>query len=573
MSIHLRHMHWTLAVALAACSGEIGDPPRVGTPLPGTGQTGQIPNAAPGSIGGPASPTTPTSGSNVPGAAGSGELPAPRLRRLTLSQYQNSIRDLLGVGVDTSMLTAIPPLNGMRAIGASNVALPQRDVEILETLASTASAQAFGDATIRQKLTGCDATQSSCAESFVVSFGQRVFRRPLSDAERTRYLTLLRSATQMSGDGWVALRVVSQALFQSPNFLYRAELGELDPAATPRRSLSSYEIAARLSFFLWNTTPDSALLGAADSGMLAKPAGFGTQVVRLLGDARATEAVDDLFDDYLRLDGLDALVKLPEAYPAATATLPAAMKQETLESLRALLWNEGGDFRDVFTTTRTFVNPELAKLYGVKTSAADGFSEVQLPASGPRAGLLTQAGFLALHSHPGRSSPTLRGKFLRENLLCQAIPAPPDNVNTSLPAIPKDAMTARQRLTKHREDPSCSGCHSLMDPLGLALEQFDGIGAFRQTENGQPIDASGELDGQQFSDARSLAEVLAMHPNTADCFVRTVLRYARGALENDTETSLLAAVGGEFQSRGFKLQELLSLVASDPSFRQVGALQ
>jgi hypothetical protein len=219
------------------------------------------------------------------------------------------------------------------------------------------------------------------------------------------------------------------------------------------------------------------------------------------------------------------------------------------------------------------VNPELAKLYGVKAPAAASFSEVQLPANGPRAGLLTQAAFLALHSHPGRSSPTLRGKFLRENLLCQAIPAPPDNVNTSLPAIPKDAMTARQRLTKHREDPSCSGCHSLMDPLGLALEQFDGIGAFRQTENGQPIDASGELDGQQFTDARSLAEVLAMHPNTADCFVRTVLRYARGALENDTETSLLAAVGGEFEKRGYKLQELLSLVASDPSFRQVGALQ
>jgi Protein of unknown function (DUF1592)/Protein of unknown function (DUF1588)/Protein of unknown function (DUF1595)/Protein of unknown function (DUF1585) len=576
MTTTIRGLLWTvLALLAAACSGEISEPARgseaapglAGGPnTPGTGAPGSV---APGAVGVPsagpgASPVTAADGS---------ELPSPRLRRLTLSQYQNSLNDLLGVKPDTSMLSAIPPLNGMRAIGASSMALPPRDVEVLETLASNASAQVFGDSTLRMSLTGCDPKQASCAEGFVASFGKRVFRRPLSEAERTRYLNLLRTATQMTGDGWSGLRVVTQAFLQSPNFLYRAELGELDSSAPRRRTLPVYELAARLSFFLWNTTPDAALLAAADSGELISATGLTTHVQRMLASARATDSIDELFADYLQLETLDSLVKLPEAYPAATATLPDAMKQETLLSLREFLWKGGGDFRDAFTSNRTFVNGELAKLYGVKAPAADGFSEVQLPANGPRAGLLTQASFLALHAHPGRSSPTLRGKFLRENLLCQAIPSPPDNVDTSLPAIPNDKRTARQRLTAHREDPSCAGCHQLMDPLGLALEHFDGIGAFRETDNGLAIDASGELDGAPFRDARGLADVIAAHPNTTDCFVRTVLRYARGTLENTGETALLAALGGEFERSGYALRALISAVATQPSFQHTGALQ
>jgi hypothetical protein len=209
----------------------------------------------------------------------------------------------------------------------------------------------------------------------------------------------------------------------------------------------------------------------------------------------------------------------------------------------------------------------------VRAPAGGDFGEVELPPDGPRAGLLTQASFLALHAHPSRSSPTLRGKFLRENLLCQAIPPPPDNVDTSLPANTRDAMTARQRLTRHRMDPSCAGCHVLMDPLGLALEHFDGIGAYRQTENNLPIDASGELDGSQFQDARGLAAAVARHPDATGCFVRSVLRYARGALENPDETALLAAIGGEFQASTWSVPELLLSVARDPSFRQLGVMQ
>ena len=559
-------------VCLAACSGEIGDGRRVGaaapeTPWAGPGASGAAGSSAPG-MPGPASPTMPGATPAQPGT-----LPAATLRRLTLSQYQNSVRDLLGVTADVGALTAIPPLNGLRAIGASTIALPQRDLEAFESLADRLSAQVWNDATARMKLTGCDAREPACASEFLRSFGRRVFRRPLSADESRRYEALLARATEMTGDGWLGLRVVTSALLQSPAFLYREEIGMPDPADPARRILTPFEQASRLSFFLWNTTPDEALLAAAASGGLATPTGLATEARRLLASPRATEAADELITDYLGLSALDALVKLPETYPQATATLPEAMKQETLRSLRAHLFERGEDFRDVFTTTKTFANAELAKLYGVRAPSGTDFAAVELPANGPRAGVLMQASFLALHAHPSRSSPTLRGKFIRENLLCQAIPPPPNNVDTSLPANTRDAMTARQRLTAHREDPSCAGCHTLMDPLGLALEKFDGIGAFRERENNLAIDPSGELDGKAFADARGLATTIAADPNTASCFVRTVLRYARGALENGSEAPLIEALGEAFGASGYRATELMLAIATDPAFRQVGALQ
>jgi hypothetical protein len=248
------------------------------------------------------------------------------------------------------------------------------------------------------------------------------------------------------------------------------------------------------------------------------------------------------------------------------------MKEETLRSLRAHLFERGEDFRNVFTTTKTFANAELAKLYGIRMPSGDDFVEVELPAAGPRAGLLMQASFLASHAHPSRSSPTLRGKFIRENLLCQAIPPPPNNVDTTLSANTRDAMTARQRLTAHRENPSCASCHVLMDPLGLALEKFDGVGAFRERENNLAIDTSGELDGKAFADARGLARTIAADVNTASCFVRIVLRYARGALEHSSEEPGIEALLQAFDTSGYRTTELMLAIANDPAFRRVGAL-
>jgi hypothetical protein len=554
-------------IALSACTGSVDSGQRSFSDLNGDGIP-DVPAGAPwgvagaGGIGIPAGPAAPQ---------GRIELPHASLRRLTLSQYQNSLQDLLNVTPDISALTPVAPRNGLRAIAASSVALPQRDLESFGTLADSASAQVFGDVNARMKLVGCDASQSACADSFVAAFARRAFRRPLLPDESARYLALLRKATQQSGDGWLGLRVVTSALLQSPHFLYRSELGEADAADPARRKLSDYELAARLSFFLWNTTPDDALLAAADSGKLATAPGRSAEVQRLLASPRAAQAVEELFSDYLQLEALDALVKLPEVYPQATPSLAAAMKQETLLALRSALFERGGDFRDAFRSTKTFANAELAALYGLRAPSGGAFAEVELPASGPRAGLLMQASFLAAHAHPSRSSPTRRGKFVRESLLCQSIPAPPDDVNTTLTDT-STAKTLREKLTAHRSDARCAGCHMLMDPIGLALEHFDGIGAFRDTENGARIDASGELDGRTFQDARGLAEALAAHPQLADCFARTLLRYARGALETASETPALQSLTQQFAAAGHRLPDLMARIANDPSFAQVGPL-
>jgi hypothetical protein len=567
-----------LALAAVSCTGAIdaGDGPRrPSVDLNGDGipdSPGAVPNGAvPG--GGPGAGAAGNSGgAPAPGAAA--VLPSPSLRRLTLREYQNSVRDLIGVEPDVSALTPLSPLNGLRAIAASSVALPELDLEAFEGLADRLSAQVFADTAAREKLTGCDATQASCAEGFVAAFGRRAFRRPLSADESTRYLALLRTATTMTSDAWLGLRVVTSAFLQSPAFLYREELGTEDPADPSRRVLTDYELASRLSFFVLNTTPDDELLDAAGAGMLASEAGRQAQAQRLLDSPRAAAAIEELLVDYLQLGALDELAKDPEVFPQATATLGPAMRQETILSLRTLLFERAVDFRDVFTTTTTFVNAELAELYDLPARQASGSEhvEVALPGDGPRAGLLAHAGFLATHAHPGRSSPTRRGKFIRESLLCQSIPMPPPDVNTSLPDT-ADAQTLRDKLTRHREDPACSGCHALMDPLGLALENFDGIGAYRRTENGVEIDASGELDGAAFDGARGLGEALAAHGELASCFARTLLRYARGALETPSEAPLIAAVTSGFTAAGYRLPELMLAIATDDSFRHVGALQ
>jgi hypothetical protein len=569
-----------LTLLMASCTGAIdaGGPSRtrgpvdidgdgIPDPITGTGPLGAAGSGAnPGGPGGAAS--------NSGGAAGPTVLPSPTLRRLTLKEYQNSVRDLIGIEPDVSGLTPMSPLNGLRAIAASSVALPELDLETFENLADQLTAQVFADAAAREKLTGCDATQTACAEGFVAAFGRRAFRRPLQPEESTRYLGLLRTATQMTMDPWLGLRVVTSAFLQSPGFLYREELGTPDPADPSRRVLGDYELASRLSFFILNTTPDEELLGAAEAGTLAAGDGLQTQAQRLLDSPRAAHATEELFIDYLQLDALRELVKLPEVFPQASDTLGAAMRQETITTLRTLLFERAGDFREVFTTTKTFVDAELAELYDLPRQQTGGTEpvEVELPASGPRAGLLTHAGFLATHAHPGRSSPTRRGKFIRESLLCEAIPAPPPNVNTTLPET-GDARTLREKLTRHREDPACSGCHAMMDPIGLALENFDGIGAYRQTENGVPIDASGELDGATFTDARGLGTALAAHPDVTSCFARTLLRYARGALETKSEAAFIAALDGQFTAAGHRMPELMLQIATDPSFRHVGALQ
>lgn len=562
----------SLALICAACSGQIGAPG--GGSDVSRDQAGEYDPLGEGPAGGSGGSAASGGGAGAGGAAGDEAIvPAePRLRRLTLEQYRNSIQDLFRVTPDTTALTPVPPLNGLEAIGSSSIAVAEIDVEGFELLADSISAALFDDATARMKLVGCDAIDASCADGFVTRFGRLIFRRPLTDSERDRYLVLLHDATTLTADPWLGLRVVTSAWLQSPNFLYRSELGEPDPANPDQRLLGDYELATRLSFLLWNTTPDEELLDAAEAAELTTSDGLRAQARRLLGAARAGVAMEALFRDYLQLGSLDTLDKLPDVFPQMSNTLGPAMAQETTLTLRTLAFDRDLDFRDLFTSTTTFVNAELARLYAIPEPASAGFEEVQLPADGPRAGLLTQASFLATHAHPGRTSPTRRGKFVRESFMCQGIAPPPPGVNTTLPDT-SEAKTMREKLALHASDTTCASCHAIMDPPGLGLENFDAIGAYRETENGVTIDASGVLDSVPFDDARSLGQALADNPAVPSCFARTLLRFARGQVENSTEDPWLDALSTEFVDGGYRMRGLLEALVMHPSFRQVGAVQ
>ena len=563
-----------LAAGCLACSGTIEGPPDADGRGAGD-RPGDVP-AGPGAAGDdlPIDPATglPIDPADGPGARAEVSHPEPALRRLTREQYQASVRDLIGVELDIATLTAVPPLNGMRAVGASSITFGERDLERFGQLAEQAVTGLFADEAARLALVGCEAADAGCTESFVRDFGRRVLRRPLTQTEQDRYLSLSELARERTGDAWLGLSFVAQALLQSPHFLYRVELGEPDPAEPARRVLGDHELATRLSFFLWGSTPDDALLDAADSGALADPAGLVEQARRLLESPRAAVAVEQFYRDYLQLDGLDALDKNVDVFPQLTDTLGPAMAGEMVQTLRQLTFEQGADFRDLFTTRTTFVNDELARLYGLPEPGSEDLVEVQLPDDGPRAGLLTQAGFLAAHSHPTRSSPTLRGKFIRETLLCQGIPPPPPDVDTTLPDTSM-AATMRERLRIHRENPACAGCHSLTDPIGLGLENFDALGVYRSEENGVTIDASGDLDGVDFADARELGVAIGEHPNLPASVTRKLLGYARGQLADASEAELIDGLAQAFVDDGHAVPALMLAVITSDMFRYAGEMR
>ena len=430
--------------------------------------------------------------------------PAPStLRRLTVAQYQNSVRDLLG---DT--ITVPPDLepdtvfSGFATIGAAqDRALAARDRAVRDERALLAH-EALADGARRTALVTCTPagpTDDACARTVVAALGRRAFRRPLADDEVTRYASIATLSAQKLSDFHAGLEYAIAGLLQSPHFLYREEIGTPDPADPSRRVFDRYELATRLSFFLWNSPPDDVLLDAAAAGLLGTEEGLLGQAARLLDAPRALRVVETFFGELLHLADLDDLPQPPGLFPLVTPTLGPSMRQETLRTIEDIV-SRDADFRELFDGETAFVNSELATLYGLPAPSGGDFTKVALPKQGMRSGLLGQGSFLALNAHADSTSPTRRGKFIREVLLCQAIPPPPPNVKTTLPEDPagQAPRTMRQKLAQHRSVAACASCHARMDPIGLGLENFDAIGAYRSTDVGQPIDASGDLDGVTF---------------------------------------------------------------------------
>jgi hypothetical protein len=539
----------TFAVT-AACQGQIGESGGI--------ETGTTPGGTQGAGG---SSTTGLPPEQLPPY----DPAEPALARLTGAQYANVVRDLLGPAVKIPDLEADTRPYLFSVIGASTTTISEHGVDLYGQSALTIAGVAFADTTKRAALVPCPVTTpltAECLGQFIQTFGLRAWRRPLEAVEVQRYQAY--GAQVGLGDPWKALEYVTAGLLTSPNFLYRVELGEADPEHPGWLRYTGYEMASRLSFLLRNTFPDAELFAAAKSGELVTVDGILGQANRLLGAKGPTaEMIKQLYSEYLDLPLL-AEVMFPKTMDPG-GTIGASMQSEVVGIVNRIGLEQPGDMRTVFTTRTTFVNQDLASLYGLAAPAPGGLAQAELPADGPRAGILTTGALLTLNNRPNRTSPTIRGFFVRQRLLCGTVPPPPPGI----PPIKEDDMgapkTIREKLEAHRANATCAACHKQMDPLGLGMENFDQFGRFRAMyESGAPVDATGDLDGQMFDGARQLGELLSKDERTVECLITQLYRYASSRLETDSETIVLANLKGAFAKDGYQLKPLLlSLIGSD----------
>ncbi len=499
--------------------------------------------------------------------------PAPAmLRRLTRAQFQNSLRDLMGVEVDGSELDADSFNGDFATIGASTVVTSELGVERYHSVIEAAVDEVFSDPARQADFIGCSpsAADDSCVRNFIDAMGRRAWRRPLDSSEIERLVGVAKTAAAELGSPAEGVHWATVALFTSPNFLYRPELGA--PGSNGSYRLTDYEMASRLSFLLWNTGPDEQLLDDAANGVLSTSQGVRSAAERLLGAPGARESVGAFAEEYMRLDRVLTQAKDSSLFPEYGPSLQEAMVREMREVWQLVAFDEDASVLDLFSTTKVVANSDLAQLYGLDASDLDSdtFRELSLPADGPRIGILSKAGFLSQFANQKEGSPTLRGRFIREALTCVEVPPPPPNATLVLPeSTPDTPMTKRQRLEMHRSSPTCAGCHGLMDPMGLPLESFDAIGRFRTTDNGLPIDPSGEFDGTPVADARELGLIMSQSDTVANCIVRKYYSYAVGHEERDVDASVIQNLTQSFEAAGYRLRSLMLDIVTSDAFASV----
>ena len=494
------------------------------------------------------------------------------VRRLTQAQYKNSIRDIFGDQiVIAGSLEPDSALSGLLTVGASQTSISSWGVEQYERVSYKLTSQIFTNETIRNALVPCAPTPTfdeNCAKSFISTVGQRLWRRPLTETELNSLVEISRNSTQVLGQLDAGLEFPLAMMLQSPNFLFRVELGETDPANASIRRYSNYEMAERMSYFLWNTTPDDDLLAAAGRGELVEDEGLAKQLDRMIESEQAKEGVNNFFTELYELHHLDDMTKDPTIFLHFSSELGEDLREETLSVIENHVFTQDADYRDLFITAKTFINRRLAALYEVRAPTREGFTEFTFTESDGRRGILGHGSLLSIHSHAVASSATLRGKFIRQTLLCGVVPPPPVNVDTSLPEPSGNAITLRQRIGEHSANPACATCHLLMDPIGLGLENFDGIGRFRTKEEGAIIDPSGTLDGADFANAWELADVIRNHPKLSECLVKNLYQYATGNVISRGEQGQVNALSQMFQNDKYRVKALIKNIMMSQGFRQ-----
>jgi hypothetical protein len=547
-------------IAAGCTAGSIGDPgvPAGGTPVGPNGN----PPAGPGGTG-PVGPTT---------------QPIASLHKLTTVEFTNSLHDLLGSNAPVA--TQLEPdqqLDGFRSISASVVALSPMGVTQFEAAINGATRFAFSSAAQAAMVLSCvptSATDAACPLDQVLgTFGRRAFRRPMTPADVARYVAVATDIAKEPGSNiLIGLKYAVSAILQSPDFLYRVELGVPSSADGGRKKYTDFEMASRLASLLWVSVPDEALLNAAAGGKLATAAGVLAQAKTMIASQKAHQSFANFANDLYGMDEssgtpLTTTFKDPKFYPNWTKTLPLAMEQELLMRIDDVAFT--ADYLSLYDSPVAFVNNELAQIYGVPKDAVDGFRKVTLPSGSTRLGLLGSGAILASNGLPQRTSPTLRGRFVAQQLLCKTVPDPPPNVNIAVLDMLPAGSSVKATLEEHRKNPACATCHAIMDPIGLALENFDSVGVYRTTENNVPIDASGVLDGVAFKDEVSLGTALRNHPDAASCFVGKLYQQAQGRASLPLDETVIAGLTKKFDTGGRRADQLLLDIVSSDAYRFV----
>lgn len=557
------------ACLLVACSGRIvGDAPAeaptrtvAARPAPtGSGETG------------PQAQDAPTPG-------GAALLPLP-LQRLTREQYDRTLHDLLGDDTHpgAGLADDIVGDSGFVQSGTVTSTEVRGFMRAAEDVAGRLQPRVRG---LLAGVPGCDAlggaaAETACVARFVERFGRRAFRRPLDAAEideLSRHFAEVRAEAATFDE---ALSLLVATMLQSPSFLYR---WDLDPATAsaggPDRPLplGPYTVASRLSYFLWGTMPDDLLSAAADAGRLKTPAQIAEQARRMLRNDKAKAIVVDFHTQWLLLRDFDEVKKDEHIYPLWTPDLVQGILAEKGAFLDSVFSGDG-KVTTLFQAPYSFVNEALAKVYGLADVTGPEVRRHDLdPAQ--RFGFLTQAGYIATASGYNDDKPFRRGRLIRERLLCQAVPAPPPDLE--IPSLPssdgKKPTTTRERIVQHRANPVCAGCHTLFDPLGIAFENYDAVGVWRVVDPDakRPIDASGVLTGVggrdvPFAGPRELVAALAPSEELARCLTTQWFRYAAGRVDGLQDQPSLDAAQAALKAAGGDMRELLVAIATSPSF-------
>ena len=551
----MRTCTWVMSMLVAGCYAGID-----GGAGQGDADTGESDDTA-------GAGTAATTGDDGPIAA-CGETPSPGLspiRRLTPFEYDATIEDLFG---DDSHPAAGFPQEGGSGFdnNADVISVSPLHAEKYMQAAEAVAARATEDLAA---LLPCDpaSVDDACIADWLDEFGERVWRRPLDATEHAELLAFYQGARELHGVD-EAVSLVLQTMLQSPYFLYRVEFG-LPSAGDDVVRLGDWEMATRLSYLLWGSMPDDTLFAAARAGELATAEQVEAQARRMLEQPRARAMLLHFHEQWLDYAAIDGLTKDAEAFPDYGPDIAAAQRAEIDAFIEHVIWEDDGTVASLLTAPYTFVDDALAAYYDLPAPGGAGLQQVT-PVGRDVAGVLTQGAMLAVQAKPHETHPIARGLFVREQLLCTIPPPPPPDLDIVPPPVDPTATT-RERYEQHRNDPACSGCHNLMDPIGFGLETFDGSGRWRTTENGLAIDAAGELAGTDvdgpFVGAAELGARLAGSQMVNDCVSTQWFRYGYGRTESpEQDACSMAQLRERFAAGGFDIKELLVALTQTDAF-------